>query len=345
LRFFILLHLFGFGILLLFTAGGFDLLIFGWELVGITSVLLIAFFHYRAEPVRNALRVFAIYRLCDIGLLIGVFIIHHAVDSTSFNTLFPAAWPASSSLLTGSAATIVGFLLLFAAMGKAAQSPFSGWLPRAMEGPTPSSAIFYGALSVHAGAYLLLRAQPIISAAPLVSAAVILVGLLTAINGTMMCRISADAKTSLAYAAMTQLGIIFVEIGLGWRWFALLHITGHSVVRTLQFLRAPSMLHDFHRVHSAAGGHLEKKGAQYDLLLSFSAQRWLYRLALDHCHTDTILDRFAVGAIIRFAQILYKFETNWLNYAFRPNKNQPRSLADKVELIAVNQTREGIDVY
>src|SRR5262249_9333056 len=148
------------------------------------------------------------------------------------------------------------------------------------------SAIFYGALSVHAGAYLLLRAQPIISASPLVSAAVILVGLLTAINGTMMCRVSADAKTSLAYAAMTQLGIIFVEIGLGWSWFALLHIAGHSVVRTLQFLRTPSMLHDFHRVHSAAGGHLNKKGEQYDLLLSFSLQRWLYRLALDRCYYD-----------------------------------------------------------
>jgi NADH:ubiquinone oxidoreductase subunit 5 (subunit L)/multisubunit Na+/H+ antiporter MnhA subunit len=98
-----------------------------------------------------------------------------------------------------------------------------------MEGPTPSSAIFYGALSIHAGAHLLLRAQPLIQASVIVTTSVIIIGTLTAIHGTMVGRACADAKTSIGYAAMTQLGLIFVEIGLGLKWIALFHITSHAI--------------------------------------------------------------------------------------------------------------------
>ena len=171
LRFFFLLNLFGFGVLLLFLAGSFDLMIAGWELVGLTSVLLIGFFQQRNDPVRSALRVFLIYRVCDIGLLTGVALLHHYVGAATVDSVFTHPWPDGASLLNGTGATVVGLLLLLAAMGKSAQVPFSGWLPQAMEGPTPSSAIFYGALSVHAGAYLLLRAQPLIESSLTVSAA------------------------------------------------------------------------------------------------------------------------------------------------------------------------------
>lgn len=338
LRFFTLLHLFAFGILLLFLAGSFDLVVAGWELVGITSVILIAFFHERAEPVENAIRVFATYRACDIGLLTSVVMLHHFARSTSFSQLLPQAWPGTATPLDSSQATLAGFALLLAAMGKAAQIPFSGWLPRAMEGPTPSSAIFYGALSVHAGAYLLLRAQPILAASPWVSAAVIVVGLLTAIHGTMVGRACADAKTSLAYASMSQLGIIFVEIGLGWSWLALFHICGHAVVRTLQFLRAPSMLHDYHRVHSAAGGQLADTGSHLEMLFPAPVRLWLYRLALDRGHHDTILDRFIVGVLVRIARRLMAIERAFLN----SNIGTPRPRPLPVLWVA-GRTREGID--
>lgn len=338
LRFFTLLHLFGFGIVLLFMAGSFDLLIAGWELVGITSVILIAFFHERNEPVENAIRVFAVYRACDIGLLTSVVMLHHFAHSASFSRLLPAAWPGPGTPLDAWQATVVGFALLLAAMGKAAQVPFSGWLPRAMEGPTPSSAIFYGALSVHAGAYLLLRAQPILNASPWVSAAVIAVGLLTAIHGTMVGRACADAKTSLAYASMSQLGIIFVEIGLGWPRLALFHICGHAVVRTLQFLRAPSMLHDYHRVHAAAGGHLAGSGAHFEMIFPAPIRLWLYRLALDRGHHDTVLDRFVVGMLVRLARRLMAAERAFLD----SNSNFPRPRPLPV-VWAASRTREGID--
>jgi NADH:ubiquinone oxidoreductase subunit 5 (subunit L)/multisubunit Na+/H+ antiporter MnhA subunit len=296
LRFFLLLHLFAFGSLLAFAAGSFDLLAAGWEIVGITSVLLIAFFQLRPAPVENGLRVFGIYRACDIGLLVGVFLMHHWAGTASFDHGFPQ--------LAGIQAVTVCLLLLLAASGKAAQVPFSGWLPRAMEGPTPSSAIFYGAISIHAGAYLLLRAQPLLAQSMLASALVILIGLATAVHGTIVGRASADAKTSLAYATLTQVGVVFIEIGLGWRWLAVAHILGNSTVRTMQYLRAPSMLHDYHQMHSAIGGEVSATGKQIEELLPERVQLWLYRWAFDRGHLDTILDRWVINPLLHASAYL-----------------------------------------
>jgi NAD(P)H-quinone oxidoreductase subunit 5 len=301
LRFFLLLHLFAFGSLLAFAAGSFDLLAGGWELVGITSVLLIAFFHRRPAPVENALRVFGVYRACDIGLLVAIFAMHHWAGTASFASGMP--------VLTGARPTIVCLLLLLAAAGKAAQVPFSGWLPRAMEGPTPSSAIFYGAISIHAGAYLLLRIQPWLAQTVAASVCVIAIGAITAIYGTLAGRASADAKTSLAYASLTQVGVVFVEIGFGWRSFAVAHIMGHGAVRTLQFLRAPSMLHDYHRMHSAMGAAPSPASLHAEDLIPAHAQLWLYRWALDRGHLDTILDRWVIGPLMRVSGLFARLDS------------------------------------
>jgi NADH-quinone oxidoreductase subunit L len=298
-RFFLLLHLFAFGSLLAFAAGSFDLLAGGWELVGITSVLLIGFFQLRPAPVENGLRVFAVYRACDIGLLVGVFAMHQWAGTASFDGGFP--------MLAGSHAVIVCLLMLLAASGKAAQVPFSGWLPRAMEGPTPSSAIFYGAISIHAGAYLLLRIQPLLAQSKLASALVILIGLATAIHGTIVGRASADAKTSLAYASLTQVGVVFVEIGIGWTSIAVVHILGHATVRTMQFLRAPSMLHDYHQMHSAMGGEIIP-GRQFEDLLPERVTLWLYRWAFDRGHLDTFLDRWVIDPLLWVSRLFAKLD-------------------------------------
>lgn len=300
LRFFLLLQLFAFGSLLAFSAGSFDLLVAGWELVGITSVLLIAFFQHRAPPVENGLRVFSVYRACDIGLLLAVFALHHWGGTASFVSGLPG--------LSGMHGEAVCVLLLLAASGKAAQVPFSGWLPRAMEGPTPSSAIFYGAISIHAGAYLLLRVQPMLAQAPLASALVILIGALTAIYGTIVGRASADAKTMLAYASLTQVGVVFVEIGIGWNSIAVAHILGHAFVRTLQFLRAPSMLHDYHHMHSAMGGEISPTGKHLEDLFPEGAQLWLYRWAVDRGHLDTILDRWLIDPLMRLSTFFARLD-------------------------------------
>jgi NAD(P)H-quinone oxidoreductase subunit 5 len=273
--------------------------------------------------VENGLRVFAVYRACDIGLLVAVFAFHHWAGTASFHHGLPG--------LTAPQAMIVCLLLLLAAAGKAAQVPFSGWLPRAMEGPTPSSAIFYGAISIHAGAYLLLRVQPMITGSTLASTLVIATGVLTAIHGTIAGRASADAKTSLAYAALTQVGVVFVEIGIGWTTIAVLHILGHAMVRTLQFLRAPSMLHDYHQMHSAAGGELTPTGRHLDDLFPKRFQLWLYRWALDRGHLDTIQDRVAVHPLLRLSGLFARLDAMGLNRPANTPQEQavsmPRSAA------------------
>ncbi len=299
-RFFLLLHLFAFGSLITFAAGSFDLLVGGWEIVGITSVLLIAFFEHRTPPVENALRVFAVYRVCDIGMLLGVFAMHHWTGTASFDGGFP--------YLSGGRASIICLLLLLSAAGKAAQVPFSGWLPRAMEGPTPSSAIFYGAISIHTGAYLLLRLQPLLAQSGFASAIVVTLGLTTAIYGTICGRASADAKTSLAFASLAQVGVVFMEIGIGLKWIAVIHIVGHATVRTLQFLRAPSMLHDYHQMHSAIGHEASQAETELERLLSASVQLRLYRWAIDRGHLDTLLDRFIVHRLTKLSRVFAKLD-------------------------------------
>jgi NAD(P)H-quinone oxidoreductase subunit 5 len=299
-RFFVLLHLFAFGSLLAFAAGSFDLLAGGWEIVGITSVLLIGFFQLRPAPVENGLRVFGVYRATDIGLLVGVFAMHHWARTAMFSSGLP--------LLAGKQGSIVCLLLLLAASGKAAQVPFSEWLPRAMEGPTPSSAIFYGAISIHAGPYLLLRIQPMLAHSTLATALLVLIGVTTAIHGAIVGRVSADAKTSLAYASLTQVGVIFMEIGLGWTSVAVVHILGHAMVRTMQFLRAPSMVHDDHQMHSAIGGDLSPAETPFEDLLPENVRLWLYRWAFDRGHLDTILDRWVIQPLLDVSKLFARLD-------------------------------------
>jgi NAD(P)H-quinone oxidoreductase subunit 5 len=325
-RFFLLLNLFAFGALLVFTADSLDLLIGGWEIVGITSVLLIGFFQYRREPVRNALRVFATYRIADLNILIAVFLAHHWFGTASWSGMFTGEWPGHVNNLNGTAATVIAVLLVFAASGKSAQGPFCGWLARAMEGPTPSSAVFYGAISVHAGAYLLLRVEPLVRSSEIATGLVIFIGITTAILSTLIHRTCADAKTSLAYASQTQLGIIFTEIGFGWTSLAIVHIIGHAMVRTMQFLRAPSMLHDYHRVHSAAGGHFEPTGDHYESMLPKSVQIMLYRIALGRGFYDALVDRFIIAPVLGLARLLSKLEPQWVKATSASKSGHPAEM-------------------
>jgi NAD(P)H-quinone oxidoreductase subunit 5 len=298
--------------LLAFAAGSFDLLVGGWEIVGITSVLLIGFFQLRAATVENGLRVFAVYRACDIGLLVAVFGMHHWGGTTMFSGGLPR--------LTSRQGLIVCLLLLLAAAGKAAQVPFSGWLPRAMEGPTPSSAIFYGAISIHAGVYLLLRAAPWLTQSTLASSLVIVIGLATAIHGTIVGRASTDAKTSLAYASLTQVGVMFVEIGFGWTSIAVIHVLGHATVRTMQFLRSPSMLHDYHQMHSAIGEETADDRTRLQHLLPEGVRMWLYRWAFDRGHLDTLLDLWVVQPLLDLSKLLGRLDRKGLRSGTAPQE-------------------------
>jgi len=182
-----------------------------------------------------------------------------------------------------------------------------------MEGPTPSSAIFYGALSVHAGAYLLLRIGPLLDRAPLVAAAVVIIGLATALHATIVGRVQTDIKCALAYASLTQVGIILIEVGLGFRFLALAHIGGHACMRSLQFLRAPSLLHDFHQVQSAVGGHLARTGLHLERSVPATAQRRLYVWALERGGLDAMLDTVLVRPFVWVFERFDHVERRWVD--------------------------------
>src|SRR3954454_4482899 len=139
-----------------------------------------------------------------------------------------------------------------------------------MEGPTPSSAVFYGALSVHLGAFLLLRVSPLLDQSVLLCAAVVAVGLSTAVFGYMAGSVQTDIKSALSFASLSQVGIIVTEIGFGLRYIALLHILGHASLRTLQFVRAPTLLQDYRTLENAIGRPLPRSGGPWSRLGSFA---------------------------------------------------------------------------
>ncbi len=321
-RFFVLYALFLLGMVTASVAGTIETLFTGWELVGLSSALLVAYYQERPAPARNGLWVWSVYRISDAALLLAAVAMHHMTGAGEFAQLVGAdaagapapSWPEGQAALSGHQALIVGLLLLLAAAGKSGLVPFSGWLPRAMEGPTPSSAIFYGALSVHLGAFLLLRVSPILDASVWLSAVVVLVGLATAVLAYLAGSVQTDIKSALSYACLVQVGLIVAEIGLGLRYIALVHLLGHACLRTLQFVRAPSLLHDYHTVENAIGAHLPRPAGPVDRLAGEPARGWLYRFALERAYLDAWLLVYVVTPFVRLFRWCDGMERRWTDF-------------------------------
>ena len=236
-RFFSTLFLFFMGLSLIILAGNFEVLFIGWELIGISSILLIAFYRDRFLPSRNALKVFSVYRVADAFLLVGILFAHHVfAGNFTFSEMGELASRHAADL------SAVGLFIIVAALIKSAQYPFSYWLPRAMEGPTTSSAIFYGALSVHMGVFLLLRTYPLWEGSIGLRITVVLVGLATAIIASSITRVQSSIKSQIAYASITQIGIMFIEVAAGLHALALLHFVSNASLRTYQLLISPSVV-------------------------------------------------------------------------------------------------------
>lgn len=333
-RFFVFYAMFLLGMIVSSLAGTIETLFAGWELVGLSSALLVAFFQDRPAPARNGLRVWSVYRVADACFLVAALALHHVTGQGEFTGLMgTGAWPAGDATMTAGQALFVGSLLLVAAAGKSALIPFCGWLPRAMEGPTPSSAVFYGALSVHLGAFLLLRVSPILELSPLLCAAVVTLGVATALFAAIAGRVQTDIKTALAFASMTQLGIIVAEIGLGFRYLALVHIIGHASLRTLQFLRAPSILSDYHNLENAIGDRLPHRGTLGERLVPEPIRLWVYRFALERGYLDSGLDRLVVQPFVRVFRWCDAAERRWTDLLSGGQSRESDSVAVAAESI------------
>ena len=311
-RFFLSFAMFLVGMTFASLASTIETLFLGWELVGLSSALLVAYFHERPSPVSNGLRVWAIYRFADAAFLAAAIALHHQTGEGDFSILMgDQPWPAGTASLSNGTALLVGTFLLIAAAGKSGLVPFSGWLPRAMEGPTPSSAIFYGALSVHLGAFLLLRVSPILDQSFVLSWMVIVLGLVSAIFAALAGRVQTDIKSALAFASLTQVSIIVVEIGFGFLYLALIHLIGHACMRSLQLLRAPTLLRDYKTMENAIGKSLDHGSPRVIAWLGASTQRRLYRGAMERGYMDSILDQCIVKPFVGVFSTFNCWERTW----------------------------------
>jgi NADH:ubiquinone oxidoreductase subunit 5 (subunit L)/multisubunit Na+/H+ antiporter MnhA subunit len=236
-RFFLAMSLFSAGMLLIVLAGNAVLAFAGWELAGASSFLLIGYAYERPTATGNALRAFVTNRIGDAGFILGI-----ALAAIWLGTVEWSGITAPGRLETMTAGLLaLGFII--AALAKSAQVPFSPWLGRALEGPTPSSAIFYGALMVHVGVYLTLRLEPLLVQAPAILNLIAFIGLATALYGYFSGLAQTDVKSTLIFATTTQVGLMFLECGLGLFTLAAWHLGLHASWRAYQMLASPSYMH------------------------------------------------------------------------------------------------------
>lgn len=240
-RFFFILSLFAAAMLLLVLSGNAVFTFVAWEIAGVCSYWLIAYAYDRPVAAHNATRVFVTNRIGDCGFILAICLSLAWLESADWQFI-----NLSANDLDPGDATLLALSFALAAFAKSAQIPFTPWLARAMEGPTPSSAIFYGGTMIHAGVFLVIQLQPLFMQAPLAMLLLAAVGGLTAIYSYWVGLSQTDIKSSQIFATSAQLGLMFVECGLGFWDLAAWHLGAHAVVRCYLLLTSPSILHNTH---------------------------------------------------------------------------------------------------
>ncbi|TBR18040.1 MAG: NADH-quinone oxidoreductase subunit L [Chitinophagaceae bacterium] len=239
-RFFSYLNLFIFFMLLLVLGGNFVILFMGWEGVGLCSYLLIGYWFKNNEYNYAARKAFIMNRIGDLGFLIAIFWLIAKLDTTSFSIIFSSE---SLAKLSSFDITAITLLLFVGATGKSAQIPLYTWLPDAMAGPTPVSALIHAATMVTAGIYLVARCNVLYSLAPITQTVIIIIGLSTAILAATIALKQNDIKKILAYSTVSQLGYMFLALGLGAYSAAVFHVLTHAFFKALLFLGSGSVIH------------------------------------------------------------------------------------------------------
>ena len=247
-RFFSYLSLFTFAMLMLVTSNNFMQLFFGWEGVGLASYLLIGFWHHKDSANSAAMKAFIVNRVGDFGFALGIFCIFYIFGSLDFDYVFSKTpdFVSQSISIFGyeiSSISLICFLLFIGAMGKSAQFLLHTWLPDAMEGPTPVSALIHAATMVTAGVFLVARCSPLYEYAPTVMAFIVFVGATTAIFAASVALVQNDIKRVIAYSTCSQLGYMFVALGVGAYQIGIFHLFTHAFFKALLFLGAGSVIH------------------------------------------------------------------------------------------------------
>jgi NADH-quinone oxidoreductase subunit L len=237
-RFFAQMNFFVFSMLLLVLAHTFVILVIGWGLVGVSSYLLIGFHTQRAAAVAAARKAFVMNVIGDVGIVIASFVALGAVGGFSFDALFSKVGTVAPDTLE-----VIGFFLLVGAVAKSAQIPLHTWLPDAMEGPTPVSALIHAATMVTAGVYLIARFEPLYAHATAAATTAQYIGLGTALLAALAAAAQTDIKRVLAYSTMSQVGYMFFAVAIGAEVAGLYHLITHAFFKALLFLAAGNVIH------------------------------------------------------------------------------------------------------
>ena len=242
-RFFTYLNLFMFFMLTLVLANNYLLMFIGWEGVGLASYLLIGFWFTKDSAASAGKKAFIVNRIGDFGFLIGLFLIIQHFGSLDFSKVFEQVQPLASETSGAGFLTAIGILLMIGACGKSAQIPLYVWLPDAMEGPTPVSALIHAATMVTAGVYMVARSHVIFEHAPMALTVVAIIGTLTALFAATIGITQTDIKKVLAYSTVSQLGYMFMACGVGAFSAGIFHLMTHAFFKGLLFLAAGSVIH------------------------------------------------------------------------------------------------------
>ncbi|WP_171096973.1 NADH-quinone oxidoreductase subunit L [Ruegeria sp. HKCCD7255] len=264
-RFFAYLSFFTFAMLMLVTADNLVQMFFGWEGVGVASYLLIGFYYRKPSANAAAMKAFIVNRVGDFGFALGIFAIFLLTDSINFSDIFASASTLSETLLhflwgEWNAVEVICVLLFIGAMGKSAQLILHTWLPDAMEGPTPVSALIHAATMVTAGVFLVCRMSPLMEFAPGATGFITFLGASTAFFAATVGLVQTDIKRVIAYSTCSQLGYMFVAAGVGMYSAAMFHLLTHAFFKALLFLGAGSVIHAMHHEQEMTEyGGLRKK--------------------------------------------------------------------------------------
>src|SRR6187431_17182 len=240
-RFFAYLNLFMFSMLLLVLAGNFLVVFVAWELVGLCSYLLIGFWYRKRSAALAAKKAFIVNRVGDVGFILGILLIFVSLGTLDIREVIERIGELDPTTIT-----LIALLVFAGAMGKSAQFPLHVWLPDAMEGPTPVSALIHAATMVNAGVYLVARSSALFAGAPDAMVVVAGVGIFTAILAASIAMTQTDIKRVLAYSTLSQLGYMFAALGVGAFTAAIFHLMTHGFFKGLLFLGSGSVIHAVH---------------------------------------------------------------------------------------------------
>jgi len=347
-RFFCYMDIFVFSMLLLVLADNFIFLIVGWAMVGLSSYLLIGFWYQRHSAVVAARKAFVMNVVGDVGMILGTFVLFVSFEphSVTFYGVFASATnycPPGSACLhvlhgDNAALELAAFLLLVGAIAKSAQLPLHTWLPDAMEGPTPVSALIHAATMVTAGVYLVGRMHPIYDVAQYAHAAVAIIGAVTALFAATIAVVQVDIKRVLAYSTMSQIGYMFLAVGIGAYAAGFFHLLSHAFFKALLFMAAGNVIHAMHdeqdmRKYGGLWGQMRPTAITFLVgslslvgvipFVGFFSKEQILGLAFSKPDDNVVQVLWAVGFATALITGFYTGRMWWLSFWGKPSPRRP----------------------